>query len=67
MNPGSGRGVGVGTLAFSHGHNSRLTGADIKTHLGEQAVNLILLTLDKSFFTYLICVLGLQFSKGDLV
>ncbi len=67
MNPGSGSGVGVGTLAFSHCHNSHLTGADIKTHLGEEAVNQILLTFDNFFFTYLICVLGLQFSQEDLV
>lgn len=47
MNPGSGRGVWVGTLEFSQCHNSHLTGADIKTHFREEAVNQILLTFDK--------------------
>lgn len=56
MNPGSGRGVGVGTPEFSQCHNSRLTGADIKTHLGEKPVNQVLLTFDK-MFTYVISLL----------
>lgn len=31
VNPGSGKGVGVGMLEFSQYHNSRLTGEEIKT------------------------------------
>lgn len=56
VNPGSGKGVGVGMLEFSQCHNSRLTGEEIKlAWRGGNKSNFI--DIWQKMFTYVICVL----------
>jgi len=59
VNPGSGKGVGVGMLEFSQCHNSRLTGEDIKPNWsGGHKSNFV--DVWQKMFTYVLCTIKIS-------